>query len=143
MDGDLMNISQTGKLDRLLNYGIKKLDQEPRANLKNVEYIEPGHILMVRISNGADGAPIYAFDGIDEVGEISTKCFEMTGDYPIASYKRKALIAILEGMDSEVVTVRMQEDAPIVIEGRQGRGEIKVEAICAPKVYDGPVTFYV
>ena len=138
-----MNVSQTAKLDRLLNYGIKKSDQEPKAHLKNVEYIEPMHLLMVRISNGADGAPIYAFDGIDEVGELNTKCFGMTGDYPLAAYDRKALIAILEGMDSEVVTVRMNEDAPIVIEGMQGLGEIKVEAICAPRIYDGPVTFYV
>ena len=138
-----MNTTQTAKLDRLLNYGIKKNSHEPRAHLKNVEYIEPMHILMVRISNGADEAPIYAFDGIDEVGELNTKCFDMTEDYPFAVYNRKALIAILEGMDSEVVTVRMKEDAPIVIVGKQGRGEIKVEAICAPRVYDGPVTFYV
>lgn len=137
-----MNTSQTGKLDKLLNYGVKKSFQEPRAHLKNVEYIEPGHMLMVRISNGAEEAPIYAFDGLDEIGELNTKCFDMTRDYPIAAYNRKTLIAMLESMDSDVVTVRMNEDCPILIEGRMGKGEIKVETICAPKVYDGCIDFY-
>lgn len=142
MDGDLMNTSQTAKLDKLLNYGIKKNDQEPKAHLKNVEYIEPGHMLMVRTSNGVEEAPIYAFDGIDEVEELNTKCFDMTRDYPIAAFNRKALIAILEAMDSDIVTVRMNADCPILIEGRMGKEEIKVEAICAPRIYDDCIAFY-
>ena len=142
MDGDLMNTTQTAKLDKLLNYGIKRNEQEPKAHLRNVEYIEPLHMLMVRTSELTEGNPIYAFDGLDEVGELNTKCFDMTRDYPIAAYNRKALIAILEGMDSEVVTVRMNEDAPILIEGRQGFGEIKVETICAPRIYDDCIRFY-
>lgn len=137
-----MNTTQTNKLDKLLNYGIKRNEQEPKAHLKNVEYIEPLHTLMVRISSGVEEAPIYAFDGIDEVGELNTKCFDMTRDYPIAAFNRKALIAMLEGMDSDIVTVRMNEDCPILIEGRMGKGEIKVETICAPRIYDDCIRFY-
>lgn len=142
MDGDLMNTSQTAKLDKLLNYGIKRNEQEPKAHLRNVEYIEPLHMLMVRTSELTEGNPIYAFEGVDEVGELNTKCFDMTRDYPIAAFNRKALIAMLEGMDSDVVTVRMNEDSPILIEGRMGRGEIKVETICAPRIYDDCIRFY-
>ena len=137
-----MNTTQTAKLDKLLNYGIKRNEQEPKAHLRNVEYIEPGHMLMVRTCELTEGNPIYAFDGLDEVGELNTKCFDMTRDYPIAAFNRKALIAMLEGMDSDTVTVRMNEDCPILIEGRMGRGEIKVEAICAPRIYDDCIAFY-
>lgn len=137
-----MNTTQCNKLDKLLNFGVPKKDQKPRAYLGNVEYVNKDHILMVRTSNEVEDAPIYAFDDYEEVESLNNKVFDMVKDYPMCAYQRKELIAILEGMDSDVVTIRMECDAPILIEGRQGKDEIKVEGILAPRIYDGKVRFY-
>ena len=139
-----MNTTQCNKLDKLLNFGVPKKDQRSRAYLGNVEFINMDRTLMVRTSDGAEGAPIYAFQAYEEVDTLNTKVFDMAKGYPMSAYSRKELIAILEGMDSDVVTIKMTDDAPILIEGRQGEGEIKVEAILAPRIYDdGEVDFYV
>lgn len=137
-----MNTTQCNKLDKLLNFGVPKKDQTPRAHLGNVEFVNKDHILMVRTSNGVEDAPIYAFTDGEETESLNTKVFDMAKNYPMCAYQRKELIAILEGMDSDVVTIRMECDAPILIEGCQGRGELKVEGILAPRIYDGKVSFY-
>ncbi len=138
-----MNTTQCNKLDKLLNFGVPKKDQKPRAYLGNVEYINDARTLMVRTSDGVEGAPIHVFAGYEEIDDLNTKVFDMAKGYNMSAYSRKELIAILEGMDSDVVTIKMDCDAPILIEGRQGDGEVKVEAILAPRIYDGEVDFYV
>ena len=138
-----MNTTQCNKLDRLLNFGVPKKDQKPRAYLGNVEFINMDRTLMVRTSDGVEDAPIHAFMAYEETDVLNTKVFDMTNGYNMSAYSRKELIAILEGMDSDVVTIKMDCDAPILIEGRQGDGEVKVEAILAPRIYDGEVEFYV
>lgn len=138
-----MNVTQCNKLDKLLNFGVPKKDQKPRAYLGNVEFINKERTLMVRTSDGVEDAPIYAFTDYEEVEDLNTKVFDMANGYNMSSYSRKELIAILEGMDSDVVTIKMDCDAPVLIEGRQGEGELKVEAILAPRIYDGKVEFYV
>ena len=137
-----MNTTQCNKLDKLLNFGVPKKDQKPRAYLGNVEFVNQDHILMVRTSDGIEDAPIHAFTGCEETDALNTKVFDMVKDYPKSAYQRKELIAMLEGMDSDVVSIKMDWDAPILIEGRQGEGEVKVEAILAPRIYDGKVSFY-
>ncbi len=137
-----MNTTQCNKLDKLLNFGVPKKDQKPRAYLGNVEFVNHDHILMVRTSDGVEDAPIYSFTGYEETDALNTKVFDMVKDYPKSAYQRKELIAMLEGMDSDVVSIKMDWDSPILIEGRQGEGEVKVEAILAPRIYDGEVSFY-
>ena len=138
-----MNTTQCNRLDRLLNFGVPKKDQKPRAYLGNVEYINMDRTLMVRTSDGVEDAPIHVFADYEEIDDLNTKVFDMANGYNMSAYSRKELIAILEGMDSDVVTIKMDCDAPILIEGRQGNGEVKVEAILAPRIYDGEVEFYV
>ena len=139
-----MNTTQCNKLDRLLNFGVPKKDQKPRAYLGNVEFINMDRTLMVRTSDGVEDAPIHAFMDREETDTLNTKVFDNAKFYVMSAYSRKELIAILEGMDSDVVTIRMDYDSPILIEGRQGEGEVKVEAILAPRIYDDEkVDFYV
>lgn len=139
-----MNTTQCNKLDKLLNFGVPKKEQRPRAYLGNVEFVNEARTLMIRTSDGVEDAPIHAFEAYEEVESLNTKVFDMAKGYPMSAYTRKELIAILEGMDSDVVTIKMTDDAPILIEGRQGEGEIKVEAILAPMIYDDwEVDFYV
>lgn len=138
-----MNTTQCNRLDKLLNFGVPKKDQKPRAYLGNIEYINMDRTLMVRTSDGVEDAPIHAFIAHEETDTLNTKVFDMAKGYNMSAYSRKELIAILEGMDSDVVTIRMDYDSPILFEGRQGCGELKVEAILAPRIYDGEVTFYV
>ena len=139
-----MNTSQCNKLDRLLNFGVPKKDQKPRAYLGNVLFINMDRTLMVRTSDGVEDAPTHAFMAHEETDTLNTKVFDNAKFYVMSAYSRKELIAILEGMDSDVVTIRMDYDSPILIEGRQGEGEVKVEAILAPRIYDDEkVDFYV
>ena len=138
-----MNTTQCNKLDRLLNFGVPKKDQKPRAYLGNVEFVNKDRTLMVRTSDGVEDAPIHAFMDYEEIDELNTKVFDMANGYNMSAYSRKELIAMLEGMDSDVVTIKMDCDTHILIEGRQGVGEVKVEAILAPRIYDGKVEFYV
>ena len=138
-----MNTTQCNRLDRLLNFGVPKKDQKPRASLGNVEYINMDRTLRVRTSDGVEDAPIHAFMADEETDTLNGKVFDNAKFYVMSAYSRKELIAILEGMDSDVVTIRMDYDSPILFEGLQGEGELKVEAILAPRIYDGEVEFYV
>lgn len=139
-----MNTTQCNKLDKLLNFGIPKKDQKPRAYLGNVEFINMDRTLMVRTSDGVEDATIHAFMAHEEADQLNTKVFDNAKFYVMSAYSRKELITILEGMDSDVVTIKMDYDSPILIEGRQGEGEVKVEAILAPRIYDNDeVEFYV
>ena len=119
-----MNTTQCNKLDRLLNFGIPKKDQKPRAYLGNVEYINMDRTLMVRTSDGVEDAPIHAFMAYEETDSLNGKVFDNAKFYVMSVYSRKELIAILEGMDSDVVTIRMDYDSPILFEGRQDRKSV-------------------
>ena len=137
-----MNTTQAAKVDKLLNHGIPTKERTPRAVLKNVTYIDPRHIMLVRISDGCEGAPEHVFDGVEEREDLNTTVFNTTQTYPWSAYNRKELISILEAMDSDTVVLHMMEEAPVFIEGRQGDGELKIEAVLAPRIYDGDVAFY-
>ncbi len=142
-----MNTTQANKLDNLLNFNIKKSEQIPKATLRKVLYVDPNHILMVRayVDDPEDLLPWTEFSGYykEEVGTVNKSIFDYCLKYEtIASFDRKALIKILDSMDSDSVSIRLDTDSPILIIGKTGRGEVTVESALAPLIFDDQRKYY-
>lgn len=142
-----MNTSQCNKIDKILNYGLKTSDHQPRANLMNASYVDPTHIFMARI---------YPIGTPDTVGvEIAKHQFtgkeESTfseGPFTWAEannqnvfINRKILVALLNAMDSDIVRIRIGEDSPLMVTGQMDN-DVWVEGIIAPRISDGEMGYY-
>lgn len=142
-----MNTTQANKLDILLNYNIRKSEQIPKATLRKVLYVDPNRILMVRayVDDPEDLLPWTEFSGYEkkEVGTINKSIFDYCLKYgTIASFDRKTLIKILDSMDSDSVTIRLDTDSPIHITGKTGKGEVTVESALAPLIFNDQRQYY-
>lgn len=140
-----MNTTQANKLDALLNLNIKKYNQFPKATLGNVLYVDPNHILMVRVkvNDSEEDAPLHEFKGMDKAVKLNDSVFSYCEKYgSVASFDRKVLIKILDSMDSDAVTIALDRDAPILITGRTGRDEVSVESALAPLIWDSEERLY-
>ena len=137
-----MNTTQCNKIDALLNFDIPKKDQQPRAHLLNVTYIDPAHIMMSRIypltTKNDAGIEIskHYFAAKDETEMIREGVFDTVQEYPVTFIDRKRLLAALNAMDCDVIKIRMQQETPLFITGMMD-DEVMVESVIAPRIYDG------
>ena len=134
-----MNTTQCNKIDALLNFDIPKKDQQPRAHLLNVTYIDPAHIMMSRIYplTTKDNAGIeiskHYFTAKEECETIREGVFDTVNEYPFTFIDRKRLLAALNAMDSDIVKIRMAGESPLLITGVMDH-DVMVESVIAPRV---------
>ena len=135
-----MNTTQCNKIDALLNFDIPKKDQQPRAHLLNVTYVDPAHIMMSRIYplTTKDNAGIeiskHYFTAKEECETIREGVFDTVNEYPFTFIDRKRLLAALNAMDSDIVKIRMAGETPLLITGVMDH-DVMVESVIAPRVY--------
>ena len=135
-----MNTTQCNKIDALLNFDIPKKDQQPRAHLLNVTYIDPAHIMMSRIYplTTKDNAGIeiskHYFTAKEECETLRECVFDAVNEYPFTFIDRKRLLSALNAMDSDVVKIRMAGESPLLITGVMDH-DVMVESVIAPKIY--------
>ena len=135
-----MNTTQCNKIDALLNFDIPKKDQQPRAHLLNVTYVDPAHIMMSRIYplTTKDNAGIeiskHYFTAKEECETIREGVFDTVNEYPFTFIDRKRLLAALNAMDSDIVKIRMAGESPLLITGVMDH-DVMVESVIAPRVY--------
>lgn len=135
-----MNTTQCNKVDALLNFGIPKKDQQPRAHLLNVTYIDPAHIMMSRIYpiTTKDDAGIeiskHCFSSKEEQEDLRDGVFDTVQEYPFTFIDRKRLLAALNAMDSDVIKIRMAGETPLLITGVMDH-DVMVESVIAPRIY--------
>lgn len=135
-----MNITQCNKIDALLNFDIPKKDQQPRAHLLNVTYVDPAHIMMSRIYplTTKDNAGIeiskHYFTAKEECETIKECVFDTVNEYPFTFIDRKRLLAALNAMDSDIVKIRMAGESPLLITGVMDH-DVMVESVIAPRIY--------
>lgn len=135
-----MNTTQCNKIDALLNFDIPKKDQQPRAHLLNVTYVDPAHIMMSRIYplTTKDNAGIeiskHYFTAKEECETIREGVFDTVNEYPFTFIDRKRLLAALNAMDSDIVKIRMAGETPLLITGVMDH-DVMVESIIAPRIY--------
>ena len=135
-----MNTTQCNKIDALLNFDIPKKDQQPRAHLLKVTYVDPGHIMMSRIYplTTKDNAGIeiskHYFTAKEECETIRECVFDTANEYPFIFIDRKRLLAALNAMDSDIVKIRMAGKTPLLITGVMDH-DVMVESVIAPIVY--------
>ena len=100
-----MKAEQFNKLNGALNINIKKKDHDMRAQFRNVTYIDPSRVVMVKTTDmtNPDG-PARCFSGPEEVDTVSLQPFEwMRKNGRITILDRKLLLEILQSMDSDHV----------------------------------------
>ena len=147
-----MNTSQLNRVNNLLNVGIPKKNQEMRAHLENVVYIEPRHIMMARTTDVSDPEEELVYQHFDgpEKKEFSGNPLRDPLRYVREHNKRtvvnrKFLLDILQAMDSDLVIVYADEECPIGIVGMMAR-ELMIEGVVAPRICDyipkNPEGFY-
>lgn len=135
-----MNTTQCNKIDALLNFDIPKKDQQPRAHLLNVTYVDPAHIMMSRIYpiTTKDNAGIeiskHYFTAKEECETIRESVFDTVNEYPFTFIDRKRLLAALNAMDSDVIKIRMAGESPLLITGVMDH-DVMVESVIAPRIY--------
>ena len=135
-----MNTTQCNKIDALLNFDIPKKDQQPRAHLLNVTYVDPAHIMMSRIYplTTKDNAGIeiskHYFTAKEECETIRECVFDTVNEYPFTFIDRKRLLAALNAMDSDIIKIRMAGESPLLITGVMDH-DVMVESIIAPRIY--------
>ena len=135
-----MNTTQCNKIDALLNFDIPKKDQQPRAHLLNVTYIDPARIMMSRIYplTTKDNAGIeiskHYFTAKEECETIKEDVFDTVNEYPFTFIDRKRLLAALNAMDSDVIKIRMAGESPLLITGVMDH-DVMVESVIAPRIY--------
>lgn len=135
-----MNTTQCNKIDALLNFDIPKKDQQPRAHLLNVTYVDPAHIMMSRIYplTTKDNAGIeiskHYFTAKEECETIREGVFDTVNEYPFTFIDRKRLLAALNAMDSDVIKIRMAGETPLLITGVMDH-DVMVESVIAPRIY--------
>ena len=142
-----MNTTQCNKIDKILNYGVKGSDCQPRAHMMNVSYVDPTRIFMTRIypvgtpdTVGVDIAK-HQFIGKDE-GTFSENVFTWAeANNQNVFINRKILVALLNAMDSDIIRIRIGEDSPLMVTGQMDK-DVWVEGIIAPRVYDEGVSYY-
>ena len=126
-----MKTATVKKLDALLNIGVPAAKQENRTIYRSVKYVDPAHIIMVRAEIKPEGTEM-SFVGTDE-GDVKTDgVMEVTAGYPRMHVDRRYLLDVLTNLDCETVSLQLNEDAPIRIEGRVE--ECDVTAIIAPRI---------
>lgn len=133
-----MNTTQAAKVDKLLNHGIPKKDQEMRAHLGNVVYIEPRHVMMARTtdkSNPEEKLVYRSFDGPNERDVKGDPLRFVREHNKRTVVERKYLIEILQAMDSDCVIIYADEECPIGIVGMMNR-EMLIEGVVAPRICD-------
>ena len=141
-----MNTSQCSKVDALLNYGVPKKLQQPRAYLQNVCYIDPMHIMLAVVQpldmNEHDHFPVKrTFSGDAESCHLQMGVLEHAEDYDSVIVDRKILLTILQAMDSDRVKLNCRGDCPLLITGEMNR-EMKVQGVIAPRLYEEEVDYY-
>ena len=135
-----MNTTQCNKVDALLNFDIPKKDQQPRAHLLNVTYVDPAHIMMSRIYplTTKDNAGIeiskHYFTAKEECETIREGVFDTVNEYPFTFIDRKRLLAALNAMDSDIIKIRMAGETPLLITGVMDH-DVMVESVIAPRIY--------
>ena len=126
-----MKAATVKKLNGLLNIGIPAAKQENRTIYKSVKYVDPCHIIMVRADINPEGTEM-SFIGENE-GDVKTDgVMSITAGYPRMHCDRRYLLHVLTNLDCETVSLQLNEDAPIRIEGRVEEGD--VTAIIAPRI---------
>lgn len=132
-----MKAEQFNKLNGALNINVPKKDRDMRAHYKNVTYIDPTHIVMVKTTDMADpDGPSRAYDGEEEVEDLSEQPLKWIKDNGHSTViDRKLLIEVLQAMDSDHVAFITGDEHPVGIIGYNGH-DIKVEAVIAPRIYD-------
>ena len=126
-----MKAATVKKLDGLLNIGIPAAKQENRTIYKSVKYVDPCHIIMVRADINPEGTEM-SFVGENEDDVKTDGVMSITAGYPRMHCDRRYLLHVLTNLDSETVSLQLNEDAPIRIEGRVE--ECDVTAIIAPRI---------
>lgn len=133
-----MNTTQCNKIDALLNFDIPKKDQQPRAHLLNVTYVDPAHIMMSRIyplttkDNTGIAISKHCFTAKEECETIRECVFDTANEYPFIFIDRKRLLAALNAMDSHFVKIRMAGgETPLFITGVMDH-DMTVESAIAP-----------
>lgn len=132
-----MKAEQFNKLNGALNINVPKKDRDMRAHFKNVIYIDPTRIVMVRTTDMTDpDGPARAYSGAEEVDSLSDKPLEWIKDNGHSTViDRKLLMEVLQAMDSDYVAFITGDETPVGIIGYNGH-DIKVEAVIAPRIYD-------
>ena len=131
-----MNTTQCNKIDALLNFDIPKKDQQPRAHLLNVTYLDPAHMMMSRIypKDNAGIETKHCFTAKEECETIRERPFDTVNEYPFTFIDRKRLLAALNAMDSDIIKIRMAEETLLLITGVMDH-DVMVESVIAPRVY--------
>lgn len=126
-----MKASTVNKVNKLLNIGLPAVKQENRSIYKSVKYVDPAHVIMVRADINPEGTEM-SFVGENE-GDVKTDgVMTISAGYPRMHVDRKYLLDVLNNLDCETVSIQLNEDAPIRIEGRVE--ECDVTAIIAPRI---------
>ena len=111
-----MRAESVTKINNLLNIGIPKKVREDRAHYDKVEYITPDHVACVTAICGCAGNDRQFIGEREEPINIA-HVIRACGDKHKSEYNRKMLLEILSNLDSEYVTIYMDDDHPMMIEG--------------------------
>mgnify|MGYP003296730837 CR=1 FL=1 len=132
-----MKAEQFNKLNGALNINVPKKDRDMRAHFKNVIYIDPTRVVMVKTTDMTDpDGPARAYSGPEEVDTLSEQPLKWIKDNGHSTViDRKLLIEVLQSMDSDHVAFVTGDETPVGIIGYNGH-DIKVEAVIAPRIYD-------
>ena len=114
-----MKAQTVNKLNNLLNLGIPKSHQKDRIHHDIIEYVTPDHVAcVVVIAGGGDDHKKFTGEHEVESCNIRTLITKAHTDFKRSRFDRKYLVDILSNMDSEFVTVYMDEDTPVLFEGK-------------------------
>ena len=132
-----MKAEQFNKLNGALNINVPKKDRDMRAHFKNVTYVDPTRVVMVRTTDMTDpSGPAKAYSGTNEEESINDKPLTwIKNNAKTSVIDRKTLVEILQAMDSDQVALLITDESPVGIIGYNGH-DIKVEAVIAPRIYD-------
>ena len=129
-----MKAESCTRLNNLLNIGIPKSKRDDRSHFDKVEYVDPAHVICVTAYCGCAGND-KQFCGKDEsiihIGGVAKSCSEK----PKSRFDRKMLLELLSNIDSDNVTIYMDEDFPIMIEGFVEE-KILIQGCVAPIIGD-------
>lgn len=130
-----MKAQTVTKLNNLLNMGRPRSKHEDRCHHDTIQYVTPDHVSFVIVNNG-DGEDIKKFIGDKEVDVLTFTAIVNTAhvNFKRAKFNKEYLVNILSNMDSDSVTLFMDTDSPILIEGEIE--ESKVTGLIAPMIGD-------
>ena len=123
------------KLNNLLNMGLPKTHHEDKVHHDIIEYVTPGHVTGVVVITGS-GDDHKRFDGEHEVDTLVVRSVivKAKNEFKRSKFNRKDLVEILTNMDSEFVTLYMDEGTPVLIEGKTEDNIVK--GVTAPVIGD-------